>query len=117
MSISQIRPADLNAWLAGHTAADGTPPVVLDVREPWERQVASVSPADGLRLVAIPMGEIPARLAELDPAQPVACLCHHGARSQRVAMFLAQQGFGDVANISGGIDAWSRERDPGVPLY
>jgi rhodanese-related sulfurtransferase len=47
----------------------------------------------------------------------VACLCHHGARSQRVAMFLAQQGFGEVANIAGGIDAWSAERDPSVPRY
>lgn len=112
----QIRPADLSAWLADHAAA-GKPPVVLDVREPWELQTASVRPAEGLRLVAIPMGEIPARLGELDPDQPVACLCHHGARSQRVALFLEQQGFGDVANIAGGIDAWSRERDPGVPLY
>jgi rhodanese-related sulfurtransferase len=49
--------------------------------------------------------------------RPIACLCHHGARSQRVAMFLAHQGYTDVANVAGGIDAWSRERDPGIPLY
>ena len=63
------------------------------------------------------MGEIPARLAELDAATPVACLCHHGARSQRVAQFLAGNGFTQVANIAGGIDAWSAERDPSVPRY
>ena len=63
------------------------------------------------------MNTIPARLAELDAGRPVACLCHHGGRSQRVAMFLAQQGFANVANIAGGIDAWSQERDPSVPRY
>jgi rhodanese-related sulfurtransferase len=47
----------------------------------------------------------------------VACLCHHGARSQRVAMFLNANGFADVANIAGGIAAWSQEVDPAVPSY
>jgi rhodanese-related sulfurtransferase len=63
------------------------------------------------------MNEIPARLAELPQDRPIACLCHHGARSQRVALFLAQQGYTDVANIAGGIDAWAREHDPGIPRY
>jgi len=87
------------------------------VREPWEIATASVKPGDGFSVVAIPMNEIPARLAELDPAQPVACLCHHGARSQRVAVFLAQNGFTRLANLAGGIEAWSRELDPAVPRY
>jgi rhodanese-related sulfurtransferase len=112
-SIGQVRPSELDAWLAMHAGAD---PVVLDVREPWELQTASVAPA-GFRLVGVPMNDIPARLAELDPAQPVACLCHHGARSQRVAMFLAQNGFENVVNIAGGIDAWAAQRDPAVPRY
>ncbi len=112
-SVGQFQPADLDAWLAEQA---GTEAVVLDVREPWELQTASVTPA-GFRLVGIPMNEIPARLAELDPTQPVACLCHHGARSLRVAMFLAQNGFENVANIAGGIDAWSAQRDPAVPRY
>lgn len=110
--IAQVRPAQLDDWLQ----AQGPGAVVLDVREPWERQTASVR-ADGFELVAIPMAEIPQRLGELDPDRPLACLCHHGARSQRVAMFLAQQGYGQVANIAGGIDAWSAERDPQVPRY
>ena len=111
--IDQVRPSDLANWLR---AQAGPAPVVLDVREPWELQSASVRP-DGYSVIAIPMNQIPARLAELDPAQPVACLCHHGARSQRVAMFLAQNGFGRVANVAGGIEAWSRELDPTVPRY
>ena len=110
--IPQVRPADWSDWLQ----AQATRPVLLDVREPWEVQTASV-PAGDFDLVAIPMNEIPARLAELPQDRPIACLCHHGARSQRVALFLAHQGYGDVANVAGGIDAWSRERDPGIPRY
>jgi rhodanese-related sulfurtransferase len=86
------------------------------VREQPELRAASVRP-QGFELVTIPMNELPGRLAELDPGKPVACLCHHGARSMRVAMFLAHNGFGTVANIAGGIDAWSQERDPSVPRY
>jgi len=112
--ISQTRPSALDAWLKDAPA--GATPVVLDVREPWELQTASVK-ADGFTLVAIPMNDVPARLAELDASAPIACLCHHGARSQRVAGFLAQNGFENVTNISGGIDAWSAERDAGVPRY
>ena len=110
--IDPVRPTDLDAWLA----AQGGDGVVLDVREVPELRAASIAP-QGFEVVAIPMNEVPARRAELDPDRPVACLCHHGARSQRVAMFLAGNGFGRVANISGGIDAWSRERDPAVPRY
>ena len=112
--IDHVRPAQLSAWFA--SAPEGSRPVVLDVREPWELQTASVR-ADGFELVAIPMGELPARLAELDPARPIACLCHHGARSLRVAAFLQHHGFEQLANITGGIDAWSHESDPAVPRY
>ncbi len=112
--LAQITPADLAQWLQS-LPPDATP-VVLDVREPWEWQTASVQ-ADGFALVKLPMGEIPGRLAELDAQQPVACLCHHGARSQRVAQFLVQNGFDNVINIAGGIDAWSLQRDASVPRY
>jgi len=111
--ISQVSPAALADWFAQDGAA---PAVLVDVREPWEVQTASVRP-EGFTLLAIPMNEIPARLAELDPAQRIACLCHHGARSQRVAMFLEHQGFEQVANVSGGIDAWSATHDSSVPRY
>ena len=89
---------------------------MLDVREPGELQASSVTPA-GFELVHIPMNEIPGRLGQLDPGRSVACLCHHGTRSQRVAMFLQANGFDRVANIAGGIEAWARERDPSVPRY
>ncbi|MEJ8811187.1 rhodanese-like domain-containing protein [Variovorax ureilyticus] len=110
--IDQIRPADVADWFARNPSAT---PVVLDVREPWELQTASVVPK-GFTLATIPMNEIPARISELNVDQRIACLCHHGARSQRVAAFLAQNGFTEVANIAGGIDAWS-VHDSSVPKY
>ena len=112
--IAQIRPSQLSSWL--ETARAVAEPVVLDVREPYELQTASVS-AQGFQLLTIPMGNIPARLADLNPEQPIACLCHHGSRSMQVASFLQARGFTHVANIAGGIEAWSVELDPKVPRY
>jgi len=112
---AQIRPAELQTWLSSLPA--GARPVVLDVREAWEVQTASVQAEKGFDLLCIPMGELPQRLGELPSGRPIACLCHHGARSQRVADFLAYNGHTSVVNIAGGIDAWSREKDTTVPLY
>jgi rhodanese-related sulfurtransferase len=112
--ISQFRPKDLSVWLA-QAKQHGTP-IVLDVREPAELAIASVK-ADGFTLLTIPMGVIPVRLSELDPQQPIACLCHHGGRSMQVAQFLASRGFENVANIAGGIHAWAAELDPGLATY
>ena len=112
--IVQVRPSELSAWL--DSVRTHGAPVVLDVREPAELRLASVQ-ANGFELVAIPMGVLPPRLNELDPEQPVACLCHHGARSMQVAAFLRGRGFAHVANIAGGINAWSAELDPTVPRY
>lgn len=117
-SITQIRPADFDAW---RQRADASPTGhvrvrLLDVREPWEVQLASVV-VDDFDLTAIPMGSIPDRLDELDVEATWICLCHHGVRSQRVAEFLLRQGFAKVSNLAGGIDAWSLERDPSVPRY
>jgi rhodanese-related sulfurtransferase len=119
--ISQLSPSNFNIWRdSTRAAAPAALPVVLDVREPWELQTASVQ-EQGFTLVHIPMREIPARLAELRDAygtdHPIACLCHHGMRSQQVANYLAQSGFGKVVNLQGGINAWSQQVDPSVPLY
>jgi rhodanese-related sulfurtransferase len=112
--IPQIRPAQLAAWL--ESARTEGNPIVLDVREPHELQQAHIQ-ADGFEVVTIPMGSIPARLAELNPDQPIACLCHHGMRSMQVASFLHSHGFANVVNIAGGIHAWSAELDPSIPCY
>ncbi len=112
--MEHIRPAQLHDWLAQHS--EGPQPLVLDVREPWEVQTASVTPA-GFELLNIPMQQIPAALNQLDEDRPIACLCHHGMRSLQVAHFLEQQGYSQITNITGGIDLWSAEQDNGVPRY
>lgn len=110
-----ISPAQIQDW-AKSKAASGAKPVVLDVREPWELQTASVK-ADGFELVAMPMRSVPARHMELQRDQPIACLCHHGSRSAQVVHFLMQNGFTHIVNVQGGINAWSSEVDPSIPTY
>lgn len=87
--------------------------VVLDCREPWEVETASIV---GSR--HIPMNDIPARFsAELAPEKHIVVVCHHGVRSMNVTAWLRQQGFGKVQSLSGGIDRWARQIDTKVPLY
>jgi rhodanese-related sulfurtransferase len=90
---------------------------LVDVREPWEVQIARVEQTKEMPTTNIPMSQIPARYTELTCSEPVAILCHSGGRSARVAGFLVQQGFSQVANVSGGIDAWSTEVDSSIPRY
>lgn len=100
--------------LAARGAAEGF--VLLDVREPWELQTARIQ-VPGTTALDIPMHLVPLRLAEIPRTQPVACICHHGARSAQVVAFLMRQGYADVYNLAGGIDAWSATVDPRVPRY
>jgi rhodanese-related sulfurtransferase len=113
--IAQLHPSGFANW-----RAQAVMPLVLDVREPWEVQTASVA-EDGFRLLHIPMRDIPVRLSEIRESygedQPIACLCHHGMRSLQVATYLSQNGFTEVVNVAGGIDAWSRQVDASVPTY
>jgi len=86
---------------------------VLDVREPWEYDVAKIA---GSKHIA--MGDIPARFnQELDPEAHIVVVCHHGVRSMNVTAWLRQQGFEKVQSLQGGIDRWSRQVDPSVPVY
>lgn len=93
---------------------------IVDVREPWELELARLAGDD---VVNLPMGEL-ARLSadelqdELGPFEtPLAVLCHHGVRSDRMAMWLRTLGFARVANIQGGIDAYAARVDPSVGTY
>ena len=112
--IDQIQPSQLPDWISSKSASGNT--VVLDVREPYEVQTACVT-ANGFELVTLPMGSIVEKLSELDKDRPIACLCHHGSRSMQVAAYLYSQGFTHLANIEGGIHAWSSQVDPNVPTY
>ena len=112
--IDQIQPSQLPDWISSKSASGNT--VVLDVREPYEVQTACVT-ANGFELVTLPMGSIVEKLSELDKDRPIACLCHHGSRSMQVAAYLSSEGFTHLANIEGGIHAWSSQVDPNVPTY
>ncbi len=93
--------------------AGGSEMTLLDVREDWETALAPV-PSD---ILHIPMGQIAARLAELNPLKETVVICRSGGRSLQVATFLAAQGFSSVYNLTGGILAWSRDIDPHIPQY
>jgi rhodanese-related sulfurtransferase len=86
---------------------------LVDVREDWEVQLA---PAP-TKFLHIPMGQIQQRIGELDASKETVVLCRSGGRSAQVAHFLEQHSFKNVANLSGGILAWSRELDPSIPTY
>lgn len=85
--------------------------VLLDIREAFELEMASIEGA-----VHIPMREIPARLAEIPKDRPVLVICHSGGRSAVAAQWLAARGY-KAENVVGGIDAWADEVDPDVPKY
>jgi rhodanese-related sulfurtransferase len=106
--VRSITPEALAELLRSGSAA----PVVLDVREPDEREAARIEPS-----VHIPMQEIPSRLSEFPRDRPLVVYCHHGRRSAMVAGYLEHAGFSDVSNLTGGIDAWSLRVDPAVPRY
>jgi adenylyltransferase/sulfurtransferase len=84
---------------------------ILDVREPHEYQIANIGGT------LIPMNDVPKRLAEIDPNREIIVQCRSGGRSQRVAEFLAKQGYSNVKNLAGGILAWADHIDPKVQKY
>lgn len=90
----------------------GAGPIVVDVREKWELDTASIPD-----VLHIPMAEIPSRVGELDASQEIVVMCRSGGRSMQVAQFLDRNGFRSVANLTGGILAWSRDVDPSVRAY
>src|SRR5206468_3619506 len=85
---------------------------LIDVREPFEAEIARI---DGAKL--IPLGEIAEREDELQREQPIVVHCHSGRRSAQAVQLLQQRGFANVYNLEGGIDAWSDQIDPNVPKY
>jgi adenylyltransferase/sulfurtransferase len=92
---------------------DAREPVQLvDVREPFEHEIASI---DRARL--IPLGELPDRLGELDPDRLTIVHCHSGMRSAQAVRLLRDAGFAKVFNLEGGIAKWSDEIDSDVPKY
>ncbi len=99
----------LQQWLAD---SGRKPPLLLDVREPWEYQTCRI---EGSTLM--PMNTVPARAQELDPRQETVVICHHGGRSLQVALFLERNGFDKLYNLQGGVHAWADRVDAAMAKY
>ena len=85
---------------------------LLDVREPHELEISALPDAKN-----IPLGQLAARLSELDSAEEMVIFCKSGARSARGLELLVSAGFKKVKNLKGGINAWAREVDQEIPIY
>jgi rhodanese-related sulfurtransferase len=105
----EISPHELAAHLE-----NGDPVELIDVRQPWENELARL-PSSKL----IPLNELPRRVQEIsaEASRVVVVYCHHGIRSLSAAVYLTQVGVPHVRSLAGGIDAWSCEIDPAVPRY
>ncbi len=103
----EIQPEEVKAQLDSDER-----PVLLDVREPWEFEIARIEGSKN-----IPRGDVPMRIQELDPDEHIVVVCHHGVRSLNVTNWLRQQGYENVQSMRGGIDRWSHVVDPKVPVY
>jgi rhodanese-related sulfurtransferase len=88
------------------------PPLLLDVRQPWEYEICKLEDS-----VLIPMSTIPANLDKLDKDRETVVICHHGVRSRRVAYYLEQAGFTNIINLKSGLDGWARSVDVDMATY
>lgn len=107
MDVPSITPVELRGKLDRNEKF-----VLVDVREPYEYDICNIP---GSKL--IPLGELPARLSELDSAEDIVLHCKVGSRSAKALKILQEAGFRKLSNLRGGIAAWADEVDPGVPKY
>lgn len=107
--MQQLTATQLKEWLDDPAREK---PVLVDVREPWEFDVCRIADSKPM-----PMRAVPARFPELRRDVPTVIVCHHGARSYQVAMFLEHQGFTNIYNLYGGLAAWAQQADPSMPTY
>ena len=107
-----LSPAELKHRLVSAQRSNRPAPLLLDVREPWEYDIAHLENS-----LLVPVSEIEARVNELDRQRETVVICHHGIRSMKVAGLLEHLGFERVLNLRGGLDAWAKEVDPSMPIY
>jgi molybdopterin/thiamine biosynthesis adenylyltransferase/rhodanese-related sulfurtransferase len=110
---SDVAVGEVDADAAAEQLASDAPPYLLDVREPWEWAVSNLA-GRGARL--IPLGELGERIGEIPSGRPVVVYCRTGQRSLTAALRLARAGKGPVTNLRGGLVAWARDVEPGLPV-
>ena len=91
---------------------EGISPIILDVREKWEYDICHIENS-----VHIPIDQITEKKDDLSHNDMIMVVCHHGVRSRMVAKYLDANGFTNIINLSGGVDAWSNEVDPSMTKY
>lgn len=84
----------------------------IDVRETWEYEIAKINGSE-----LMPMSNFHQHLQKLGKDENLLIVCHHGVRSLRICSLLIGKGYNNVINLEGGIDAWSQQVDPSIPLY
>ena len=115
----QISVAELARLLAAAGDGPAVAPLLLDVRQPWENELAKLAAS-----LLIPLPELDERWSDVQEAQAqgqpgrlIVAYCHHGVRSLSAAAILEAHGVGPVVSLAGGIDAWSRVVEPALPRY
>jgi rhodanese-related sulfurtransferase len=104
----EMRPPQLRDYLEQTQSS----PQLVDVREPWEFKLCQLPGS-----VLIPLGKLHQNMDQLDPGRETVVICHHGIRSRQAGMYLERNGFSNVINLSGGVDAWALEIDPNMNIY
>jgi len=108
LTMREFTASELHAYLCN------TPrkPLLLDVREPWEFDKACI---EGSTLV--PMRQMGEYIHELDSDGEIVVICHHGIRSRAICHFLESNGFSNLINLAGGVDAWAKDVDAQMSTY
>lgn len=107
--IAEVAPAELSAW---RQDAKREPPLVIDVREPWEFDYCRIEGSTSL-----PLGMLANAVDELPRARDIVVVCHHGVRSFHAAAWLKHSGFDRVLNLRGGLAAWADQVEPSMKRY
>ena len=108
----QAQPASISAEALAALIRSGAPHQLVDVREPFETDIAAIAGAE-----LIPLGSVPGSLGRFRRDAPVVLFCHHDTRSRRAAGILQQDGGRQILWLEGGIDAWARLVDPTLERY
>ena len=89
-----------------------SPPLLLDVREPWEFEYCSIEGS-----ILIPMGELASQIDTLDPLKETIMICHHGIRSRQMGYYMEQAGFTNITNLDGGVERWADDVETDMKRY
>jgi len=113
--MQHFTPIQLRDFLK-ETDKNNLPPLLLDVREPWEFEYCNIEGS-----VLIPMGELASELdtlvAEIDHEREIIMICHHGIRSRQMGYYMEQAGFKNITNLDGGVEAWAKDVEPTMKRY